>query len=282
MREILKPPVYDQESLPELIKLIDELDESFEEYDLLDRFDDRRHELRKIIKEKSQKINQLTQKEIDPIRFKGYSAHSSTKQMAEEALMPEPPKVPNMTLEELIEIIELFSNPEIITGNYVEYYLELLEKSFSLSNISDYIYWSDQVGLDLDASAEQIAQKIVEDAKNSVHESIHPSENEDRVSKDIDQMTTRRELSEPKQMIISYLMGDVTQKDFFMSVYTNNDLEEELSKETNLPLDENALCENLYLYLIDGDPSNHSFIRQAKELLLNYLEHNNINIDFFD
>lgn len=46
-----------------------------------------------------------------------------------------------------------------------DYYLELLQKETGLSNFSDYIFWPDEVGLDLDAEFSEIIAKIFEDMK---------------------------------------------------------------------------------------------------------------------
>lgn len=281
MREILKLPVYDKSALPELIDLIDTLDELFDEHNSLDKFDDRYHEIKKIIHEKSKRINQLTKKEIDPYIFEGHSSVSSTKEMAAMALIPEPPKITDITIEELTEIVGLFKDNEVVAGNYVDYYLKLLKKSFSILNISDYIFWPNQIGLNLHTSDKEIAAKIFEDLKNGVNKPIILDENEGYTSKPISEDANKVELSEPLLMIISYLKGELSQKDFFDFVYTNNSIEEELSKETDLPPFEDALCEDLFLYLINGNQSNNAFIRNAKKLLLDYLEKYNIDTDFF-
>lgn len=46
-----------------------------------------------------------------------------------------------------------------------DYYLELLQKETGLLNFSDYIFWPDEVGLDLNAEFPEIIAKIFEDMK---------------------------------------------------------------------------------------------------------------------
>ena len=47
----------------------------------------------------------------------------------------------------------------------MDYYLELLQKETGLSNFSDYIFWPNEIGLDLDAEFPEIIAKIFEDMK---------------------------------------------------------------------------------------------------------------------
>lgn len=50
-----------------------------------------------------------------------------------------------------------------------DYWIERLEKETGLVNISDYIYWSDLVGLDKDCSVDEITDRIISDIKSKKH-----------------------------------------------------------------------------------------------------------------
>jgi hypothetical protein len=166
MRDLLRPPSYNKDALPELIAAIEELGERIEERRRLDLLSDARQHADSRITELSEVIRRLTKKDIDIAIFEEYYEHSSAEEMAAAALIPEPPAVTDMSLEELVQVVKLFSQEDIIEGNYTDYYLKLLEKSFHLSEVSDYIFWPDQHGLNLDATEEEIAAKIYIDSKS--------------------------------------------------------------------------------------------------------------------
>lgn len=57
-----------------------------------------------------------------------------------------------------------------------DYWLDVLEKETGLVNISDYIYWSDWVGLDKECSADEITDRIISDIKSKKHIILMKSE----------------------------------------------------------------------------------------------------------
>lgn len=119
------------------------LRERIEERARLDLHSDARQQADSRIADISEAIRRLTKKDIDIAIFEKYYEHSSAEEMAAAALIPEPPAVPDMSLEELVQVVKLFSQEDIIEGNYTDYYLKLLEKSLHLSDVSDYIFWPD-------------------------------------------------------------------------------------------------------------------------------------------
>lgn len=76
--------------------------------------------------------------------------------LARKALMPEPPRAPDLTWEELTELIELIQK-QLTTGEdaQADYYIELLHKSLSLPDVADIIL----SGEDAAAAAERMLQK---------------------------------------------------------------------------------------------------------------------------
>ncbi len=47
-----------------------------------------------------------------------------------------------------------------------EYFLEVLAVETGLHNVSDYIYWPNEIGLDLHADLEEITARILADSKS--------------------------------------------------------------------------------------------------------------------
>jgi len=90
-----------------------------------------------------------------------YWSHTGLTDLAMTFLLPEPAKQ-GLDDDRLAEIIEniwfaRYSSPE------TDYQLKVLKIETGLSNISDYIYYPDTVGLDPDAGVWTIIEKIFED-----------------------------------------------------------------------------------------------------------------------
>ena len=73
-----------------------------------------------------------------------------------------PPMKSNLSNEQLKEIVL-----HILKFGEVErdWWLEYLEINTGLDNLTDYIFYPDLIGLDFDATLEQIADKIIADRK---------------------------------------------------------------------------------------------------------------------
>ena len=73
-----------------------------------------------------------------------------------------PPVKSDLTNEELKEIVLHIMDFEEAE---MDWWLEYLEINTGLDNLSDYIFYPDLIGLDLEATLEQIAAKIIADRK---------------------------------------------------------------------------------------------------------------------
>lgn len=83
--------------------------------------------------------------------------------------MHQPPKKCGMTDEQLTELIrricELdFDVPQNALEATNDYFLEVLEIETGLSDITDYIYYPEEVGLKPDAGLDEITAKILADS----------------------------------------------------------------------------------------------------------------------
>jgi len=73
--------------------------------------------------------------------FRTLYGASSPKEFAELAALGNPPIIPDLTRDEIVELIRLASKPE---KPYQDYYLRLLDKNLPNAGISDLIFWSDR------------------------------------------------------------------------------------------------------------------------------------------
>lgn len=166
-RKELRPPDINEELLPVVEELIESISVQLEEgcFDINEEnkiiFDDA--EAAEEINIKAIKLKELFKKDIKVMEFYHYWNHSSLEDVAKELLMPEPPYLKDITLEELIEVINEFFTLEHIEAFYEPYYIKLLEKSFGLNDISDYIFNPDLKGVD--DYPLKISEKIIEDSK---------------------------------------------------------------------------------------------------------------------
>ena len=74
-------------------------------------------------------------------------------------------KQSNMTDEQIRKLVLKICNGELDQAT-MDYYVEVLEVETGLPNVSDYIFWPNEVGMDLNASAEEIIERIISDKKN--------------------------------------------------------------------------------------------------------------------
>lgn len=92
-----------------------------------------------------------------------YWGWTDLEDLAVRFLTPEPKKQ-NLSDEQLSEIIHKicaveYDEPEM------DYQLKVLEQETGLGNITDYIFYPDEVGLDFEAGEEEIIAKILADRK---------------------------------------------------------------------------------------------------------------------
>lgn len=151
----MKTPEIDRSKMDEVKELIDEA------ADLLESSrGERTPELAKI----ESRLRGLTGKpNLAAEQFREYWGWASLDEVAEMALMPEPEKS-GLSDDELTGIIAKICKCEY-TEAETGYYLKLLELETGLDDVSDYIYYPDEVGLDPEADAAEITAKILEDRK---------------------------------------------------------------------------------------------------------------------
>ena len=93
--------------------------------------------------------------------FQRYWSYTSLETIARKALMA-PPSKSNVTNEEIKEIVlGILKHSEA----EMDWWLEYLKINTGLVNLSDYIFYPNLVGLNLQATLEQIADKIIADRK---------------------------------------------------------------------------------------------------------------------
>ena len=119
------------------------------------------------------RLKELTGKTIEECGyFKQYWSYTSLETVVEKILMPKVEKK-GMSDEELTELIMKFcdqlDNPTKSEAE-MDRFMEILELESGLSNISDYFFYPQLVGLERNPGAEAITKKILEDRKNSVIE----------------------------------------------------------------------------------------------------------------
>jgi hypothetical protein len=81
-------------------------------------------------------LNAMTGREYDSAHFESLHSHSSVDEFAREAALPVPRVVPNLTRDELIEIVRL-----AMTAGWpdTQYYRDLLDKNVPMSGASGLI-----------------------------------------------------------------------------------------------------------------------------------------------
>ncbi len=98
--------------------------------------------------------------EVSVYDFEAYWSYQDLEESAVQALMPKPEKK-GISDKEIADIVKNINN----SPEKTDYWLEILEKETGLENISDYIFWPDEIGLEINASIEEIIHKIFQDRK---------------------------------------------------------------------------------------------------------------------
>ncbi len=91
--------------------------------------------------------------------FQRYWSYTSLETMARKALMAPPSKY-NVSDEQIKEIVLGILKHEEAE---MDWWLEYLKVNTGLVNLTDYIFYPNLVGLDMQATLEQIADKIIAD-----------------------------------------------------------------------------------------------------------------------
>lgn len=148
-------PIVDESKLPVVMEIIDRLAEIFNEEDF-----ENDEAVKSEMAGLESRLIELTGKNIEQCQpFQKYWAYTSLETVARKALMPKPQKE-NLSEEQLREIYE---NIVYVRQGEAEtdYLLEVLVMETGIEDITDYIYYPELVGLNEDASDEEIFQKIM-------------------------------------------------------------------------------------------------------------------------
>lgn len=157
----MESPRIDETKLPEVMKIIERGAEILEETDC------QQETIKKELRSLNQRLQELTGKEtISVANFSRYWSYTDLETVARSALMPEARKT-GLSDEQIAEIVRNISAVKYAESE-MDYWLEVLKLETSLSNISDYIFWPDEVGMDLHASVDTIIERILEDKKKAV------------------------------------------------------------------------------------------------------------------
>lgn len=151
---MIRYPDIDETKLSEVMELIDQIDDFIVEKGKED--DDPE------ILERLEKLRELSGKnDLEIAPFKYYSSYTSLNTAARSVLMPTPVKE-NLSDEDIRELIQ-----EIAEATFDEevndYFLNVLRVETGLHNITDYIYNPDEVGMELNASLEEVIERILAD-----------------------------------------------------------------------------------------------------------------------
>lgn len=153
----MKKPVIDKEKLPEVMQIICDADSLMTEKDC-----ENDKAAKAELEELQDKLRELTRNQHLMIRdFWHYDEAASLKTVAKGALLGLPEKE-DVTEEEIKEIVlNILHHDEA----EMDWWLKYLEVNTGLANLSDYIFYPDLIGLDRNASLEQIVDKMIKDMK---------------------------------------------------------------------------------------------------------------------
>lgn len=153
----MKKPMIDETKLPEVKKIISDANSLMTEKDC-ENDDVYKKELEVL----QDRLRELTGNAQIKIRdFWRYDEAVSDETAARGALMS-PPEKEDLTNEQIKEIVVHILEHEEAE---MDWWLDCLRVNTGLDNLTDYIFYPDLVGLDREASLEQIADKIIEDRK---------------------------------------------------------------------------------------------------------------------
>ena len=160
----MNTPKVDVSKIPEVMELIEKAASVMAEKDDSDpavkrELEDLQNKLREITGNKKLKITE----------FQRYWAYTGLETMAKKALML-PPEKCDVTDDQIREIVLYAFCDDFFKSHYeadVDYWVDFLEINTGLKYLSDYIFYPDMMGMDNNATLEQIADRIIAD-KNSL------------------------------------------------------------------------------------------------------------------
>ena len=160
---MMKIPEIDNEKKQEVMDIIDTAATLFEESDY-----ENDETVKNNLKQLDFRLKEITGKEdISVDNYHSYWSYTSLETVAKEALMPKPEKQ-GLSDKRITEIIKnIFEYNQIEDEAELDYWMNVLEIETSLNNITDYIFYPDSVGLESDASLDEIIAKILIDKTKS-------------------------------------------------------------------------------------------------------------------
>ncbi len=142
-----------KEKLEEMMNLIEKLNDCYNDESKKDEVKEIENSMKKLIGQDNIVISD----------FLEYWSWTSLEEVARIGLTPKPAKK-TFSDEELKEIILNISTSKY-SASETNHYLSVLEVETGLDNVSDYIFWPNEIGLELNSTEEEIIQKIFEDRK---------------------------------------------------------------------------------------------------------------------
>ena len=107
-------------------------------------------------------IREITGKsDLSANECKEYWGWTSLEELAKRFLLPTP-QAQGLSDEELAIIVEKIANVEN-SESEMDYQLDVLAKETGLNNVSDYIFYPNLIGLELNADVQEIIDKILAD-----------------------------------------------------------------------------------------------------------------------
>lgn len=107
-------------------------------------------------------IREITGKsDLSANECKEYCGWTSLEELAKRFLLPTP-QAQGLSDEELAIIVEKIANVEY-SESEMDYQLDVLAKETGLINVSDYIFYPNLIGLELNADVQEIIDKILAD-----------------------------------------------------------------------------------------------------------------------
>lgn len=153
----MKAPQIDETKLAEVMELIESVASLMEERDC-----EADKEAQKKLKDLQSRLEKITgNKKIKISSYYAYWSYTSLETVARQALLL-PPRKSNLTDAQIAEIIRSIYTVKFRESE-MDYFLEVLAVETGLDDVQDYIFEPTLKGLDMQASVEEIIEKILAD-----------------------------------------------------------------------------------------------------------------------
>lgn len=155
----MKTPEIDKTKLPRAMEIIEQAADLMAEKHC--DLNNGSGEDKKALLELQEQLRELTgNASLNITEFNGYWGWGSLEEAARAALTPKPQRS-EVSDDEIREIVvNILKDP-----SKTDYWINFLKVNTGLDNVSDYIFYPDEVGLDETATLEEIADKIIADRK---------------------------------------------------------------------------------------------------------------------